>query len=218
MKRLFIIVEGQTEELFVEEVIRPYFWSLGLYDVTPVKIQTSKGFKGGFVSYQHLRKNALILLNETNTIVTTLVDFYRIPKSLPNYDSCMRNKSATEKVECLEKSMSDDIGLQNRFFPYVQLHEFEALLFSSSIGFDVYFNSDVTEAVHQVQLQFDNPEDINEGAETAPSKRLMRIISDYEKVNHGNIIALQIGIHKIMEKCPRFKDWIEKLIKTLKIN
>ena len=56
MKRLFIVVEGQTEEAFVKELMSPYFIQNGIYDVRPVLIQTSKGHKGGFVNYEHLKK------------------------------------------------------------------------------------------------------------------------------------------------------------------
>lgn len=50
MKRLFIVVEGQTEEAFVKELMMPYFMQNGIYDVRPVLIQTSKGHKGGFAA------------------------------------------------------------------------------------------------------------------------------------------------------------------------
>lgn len=35
MKRLFIIVEGQTEEAFVKELMAPHFMRNGIYDVRP---------------------------------------------------------------------------------------------------------------------------------------------------------------------------------------
>lgn len=50
----------------------------------------------------------------------------------------------------------------------------------------------------------------------APSKRLLAIKENYDKVIEGNLIALEIGIEKILEKCPRFKAWIEKLINRCK--
>jgi hypothetical protein len=34
----------------------------------------------------------------------------------------------------------------------------------------------------------------------------------YDKVFEGNLIALEIGIHTILEKCPRFRAWVEKLM------
>ncbi|MDE6480579.1 MAG: DUF4276 family protein [Muribaculaceae bacterium] len=59
---------------------------------------------------------------------------------------------------------------------------------------------------------FENPEDINSSPEGAPSKRILRIIPDYDKVMYGNIIALEIGLRTILEKCPRFNNWVNTLI------
>ena len=44
--RLYIVVEGKSEETFVDELLRPYFNSLGFYDATPVKTLTRLDFNG----------------------------------------------------------------------------------------------------------------------------------------------------------------------------
>lgn len=44
MKRLYIIVEGQTEEEFVKTMILPYMQQFGIYEVIPILIRTSKEF------------------------------------------------------------------------------------------------------------------------------------------------------------------------------
>ncbi|MDE6009640.1 MAG: DUF4276 family protein [Muribaculaceae bacterium] len=61
-----------------------------------------------------------------------------------------------------------------------------------------------------------NPEDINSAPETAPSKRLIRIIPDYDKVLYGIIVALEIGLPTMLEKCLRFRAWVEVLIQKCK--
>lgn len=58
---------------------------------------------------------------------------------------------------------------------------------------------------------FGNPEMINDGSETAPSKRLSKIIKGYSKVNYGSLVAQEIGLLKIRAKCSRFNEWIIKL-------
>ena len=98
------------------------------------------------------------------------------------------------------------------------MHEFEALLFSSNDGFNEYFSDKEILETMQIIKQFQNPEDINSSPDKAPSKRLLTIKDDYDKVNDGNLIALAVGIHKMLEKCPRFKLWIDKLINTCKEN
>jgi hypothetical protein len=119
MKRLIIIVEGQTEEEFVKEILVPYFATYQIYAVTPIKIATSNISKGGFVNYAHLKNDAGKYLRENDTIVTMFVDFFRIPSSLPNYNYCLAtNNSIDIKIDCLEKSIATDINHPN-FIPYI---------------------------------------------------------------------------------------------------
>lgn len=212
MKRLFIVVEGQTEEAFVKELMTPFFMQNGIYDIRPVLIQTSKGHKGGFVNYEHLKNDLLRLLKSQrqDVIVTTFVDFFRCPE-LPNQNDIDMLPSHIQKVEAMEKSIYDDIN-DRRFIPYIQLHEFEALLFSSANGFEVYFDDQISKEIQGIIDSFNNPEEINSSPETAPSKRLIRIIPSYDKVIYGNIVALEIGLPVILSKCPRFKRWIDSLI------
>ena len=212
MKRMFIVVEGQTEEAFVKELMTPYFMQHGIYDIRPVLIQTSKGHKGGFVNYEHLKNELLRLLKSQgqDVIVTTFVDFFRCPE-LPNQNDIDTLPSHIQKVEAMEKSISDDIN-DWRFIPYIQLHEFEALLFSSANGFEMYFEAQISKEIQGIINSFDNPEEINSSPETAPSKRLIRILPYYDKVIYGNIVALEIGLPAILSKCPRFRRWIDSLI------
>ena len=212
MKRLYIVVEGQTEAEFTESVLRPYFNSKGIYFVEPVIIHTSKGHKGGFVNFQHLANDVSKLLKQQiNIIVSTFVDFFRIPTNIPQYHKCMEMGNVEDKITCLETHIAASIN-DRRFLPYIQKHEFEALLFSSNIGFETYFNTAIFEKTQNIIDTYPNPEDINNNPQTAPSKRLEMItLKQYDKINDGNTIALEIGIERIIEKCPRFRNWIEQL-------
>lgn len=211
MKRLYIVVEGQTEQEFINQTLLPYFCERGIYDVRPILIRTSKMGKGGFVNYRHLKNDVERLLkSEEEIIVTTFVDFFRIPSNVPCYSECLRLNSSEKKVEALEKAIADSIG-DKRFFPYIQLHEFEALLFSSNKGFEKYCEEHVHTKTKEIVDGFANPEDINTSAETAPSKRLLKIKPAYDKVLEGNLIALEVGISAMLEKCPRFKEWVDQL-------
>lgn len=211
-KRLFIVVEGQTEEAFVNELMIPYFVKKGVYDVNAVLIKTSQGHKGGFVNYLHLKNDILRLLKsqDQNVLVTTFVDFFRCPQ-LPGQKDIDTLPSHNKMVEAMEQNIASDIN-DRRFIPYIQLHEFEALLFSSVKGFEVYFDENVSKQIQGIIDSFENPEDINSGQETAPSKRLLQIIPEYDKVLYGNIMALEIGLQCILKKCPRFSNWIDSLV------
>lgn len=220
MKRLIIIAEGQTEEEFINKSLMPYFLGKGIYAVSAIKIQTSRGHKGGFVHYSHLRNDLIQKLSESNVIVSTLVDFFKIPTSVPSYQEMSKFSNIDDKIDLLLKGMRDDIN-NRRFVPYIQKHEFEALLFSSNIGFEeMYDNPKIFQATKSIIDKYDNPEDINNHPNTAPSKRVTKIIAEngekYNKVVDGNLIAETIGIEIIIEKCPRFKNWLDVLVSKLK--
>lgn len=212
-KRLYIVVEGQTEEEFVKDIIYPYFQELNVF-VYPVIIHTSKGHKGGFVNYEHLKNdvNRLLKSQGQDVVVTTFVDFFRCPE-LPECDIWSKIPSHFERVAEMENAIKRDIN-DRRFYPYIQLHEFEAILFSSDGGFKKYFDENNTCELQGIIDSYDNPEEINSSPEGAPSKRLLRIVPEYDKVMYGNIIALEIGIAAILEKCPRFRNWINTLIEV----
>ena len=46
-----------TKKEFVENSLRNFFISKGIFDVRAIMIQTSKGHKGGFVNYEHLKND-----------------------------------------------------------------------------------------------------------------------------------------------------------------
>lgn len=213
MKRLFIVVEGQTEQEFVNEVIAPYLRNFEIYSVTPLLIRTSRFGRGGMANYEHLRNTIKMSLvsKQEDFIVTTLIDFFRIPKNMPSYKEAMDYETNAEQVIALEKAINDDIN-DRRFFSYIQLHEFEALLFSNNKGFESCFDENVARKTSEIISSYPNPEDINSSPQGAPSKRLIAIKNDYNKVIEGNIIAIEVGINSMLEKCPRFAEWIDRII------
>lgn len=92
------------------------------------------------------------------------------------------------------------------------MHEYEALLFSSIAGVSKYWSPEKSQKVEKIIASFENPECINTSPEGAPSKRLIAISPDYQKIIDGNIFALEVGIDKILAQCPRFAAWVQELI------
>lgn len=218
MKRLYIVVEGQTEQEFVNTLLRPWFSGHGIFDIHPILIRTSKHGRGGHVNADHLKNTINGLLRETNDtelIVSTFIDFFRIPDNMPGYKEAMQLGVSTDQVASLEMALAKTIQ-DWRFVPYIQRHEFEALLFSSNAGFEKYCDEEQSCKTSAIVDSFQNPEDINSSPETAPSRRLQAIIPNYDKVILGNILALEIGITKIITRCPRFANWLQALLKRLK--
>lgn len=106
-------------------------------------------------------------------------------------------------------------GYDPRFcLPYIQMHEFEGLLFSDPLAFEWVqdgWNETAKAALLAVLQAFPNPEAINDSPTTAPSKRIQGILGSYSKVEHGPLVAEAIGIEAIRQQCPQFDAWLEQL-------
>jgi len=207
--RLAISVEGRTEEEFVKLVLAQH---LRTKDIEPQPVLIGKhgrGDKGGNVTVERLASE-MAKLYWSFDVVTSLVDFYGF-----------RDK-ADRSVECLERHLLEKIRDrihrrrdwdESKVFPYVQRHEFEGLLFSDVNAFTSVM--DISEEsiaeLYRIRAQFQTPEDIDDGPETAPSKRIARTISMYRKVVHGPLLARTMGLDAIRGTCPRFSQWVEHL-------
>ena len=202
---IYFIAEGATEVAFIESCVRDYFIKKNIFDI--------RGFDmGGSNSYDRYHRDVTNFLNrEHDIIVTTLIDFFRLPNNFPGYHEGKRLVGGQRQVEFIEGKVDEHIN-NARFVPYIQLHEFEGLLFTDLKGFGDIPGCDA-KTLAKLKAIIDanpNPELINDGPETAPSKRL-KIINGYKKPLHGAYIALDNGLDLIVNKCPRFKAWLEKL-------
>jgi len=217
MKRVIIICEGETEKEFCNTILIPYFAKKEIYIQSPL----IKKSMGGIVKWSELQKQiTLHLKNDSSAIVTTLIDYYGLYRkyNFPMWDNAERNPNKNERMEILEQGMLESIedSLRFRFIPYLQLHEFEGLLFND---IDVFYEQIPSrelvgiEELTQTFQQYTNPEMINNNKETSPSHRLERIILGYNKIVYGNILAEAIGLTKIKAKSPRFREWIKKIEK-----
>jgi hypothetical protein len=215
MKRLIIIGEGQTEQAFCKDILQPFFATKSIYIQNP----TIKKTKGGIVPWKELKKEILNhLKSDTTVCVTLLMDYYGIiPKhDFPEWEESQTIVDKNKRMDFLENAMLREIGkkYENRFIPYIQLHEFEGLLFCDKHVFDANFEREEFLDYNYLNETIErnaNPEMINDGKTTAPSKRLSKIILGYQKTVHGPLLAEEIGLKAMREKCPRFNNWIEKL-------
>ena len=102
---------------------------------------------------------------------------------------------------------------ETRVFSYVQRYEFESLLFSD-VGMSSKLPHTPRGAVTQlneIRSDFHTPEDINDSSETAPSKRIRRLIPRYDKRNDGPDLAALMGLEVIRQECKRFDGWVAHL-------
>ena len=215
MKRVIIICEGPTEQEFCLEVLSE---ELVKYDVY-VEAPLIKHSHGGIVAWDVIKRQILKHLQEGNVYVSMLVDYYGIKDQFdfPGWEVSKSIADKAERIHFLVGKMAEDIPEQYRyrFIPYIQLHEFEGLLFSDVSAFlNSFDQSEINyEALQSTAEAFENPEMINNSPATAPSKRLIEAIPDYNKVIFGNCVAMDIGLKKIREKCPLFNEWVENLLK-----
>lgn len=221
MKRLEVIVEGQSEREFVFQVLAPYLERCGVvksYEVFPIVIRTSPNHRGGVSKYQHLKDDILKSLSSSNQqlVVSMMIDYFRLPSNMPCPDNFDSISSDNDKANAIEQKIAEDVN-DNRFIPYIQVHEFEAFLYASSSGFDYCYGNDESrmKLLCDIIDNFKNPEEINTTPSGAPSKRILSIIPEYDKVADGNLIIMQNGIDSILNTCPRFKNWVKTLIKRL---
>lgn len=220
IRAIYIICEGQSEEEFVNGILRPYFNSQQIYDVRSILMTTSKGHKGGDVKYDRLKFNIDKLLNrETDILVTTFIDFFRLKNDFPKFEDAQAIQNKIQRVQFLEQALA--VAIDNpRFIPYIQLHEFEGLLFASKDGFE--FLPDLKPANLKSLLsavnEKENPEELNDGELTAPSKRLEQLIPGFDKNKpfYGGLIAEVNTIGAVLDRCLRFKTWVETLIEKVK--
>ena len=213
MRTIYILVEGPTEEEFVNNSLSPYLKGFGIVNTVPIGLETSQGFYGGDISYKRYKDNAeKLLFSDPNCIVTSLIDFYELRKDFPGFSATMAMPYRPDRVEHIEQEASNDIN-NERFLPYIQLHEFEALLFSDIVGFQNWFPKYVSHFQYIIN-HFKNPELINDNPEDTPSARIIKIVGKrkYSKPLHGALIAIDIGMPAILLKCPRFANWVDTII------
>jgi len=215
-----VLVEGQTEETFVKQILYNYLIPFDVFLIPTIistkRIKSGQKFKGGLTDAnfdQFLSDLRKIIYSTPQGFVTTFIDYYAIPSKFPGYDEKTIFSTQIEKVVFLENMLFESLGSPRNFIPYIQLHEFESLLFADENG----FNSNISAKdpnlpkLHRIINSFPNPEDIDEGRDTAPSKRILKYYPGYDKVTEGNLILLNIGIERLLEKCPHFRSWVEKL-------
>ena len=217
--RLNMIVEGQTEEIFVNQVLKPHLGAQSVgASVRVVTTRKARGrkYRGGLTTYAKARNDIIRWIRQDqnpDVRFTTMFDLYGLPTDFPGYKTAVQNDPC-QRVETLENALADDIP-DPRFIPYIQLHEFEALLLSVPVKLDAQFDNRADEIarLEAMVAQEISPEHINDGATTAPSKRIIRAIPEYEgrKASAGPIVAGQIGLPTMRAKCAHFADWLGKL-------
>lgn len=216
--RINLVVEGLTEERFVKDVLAPHFGGRGAA-VAARRVTTSRWrgrtFRGGMPSYGKVRYDlAGWLKQDAGAYVTTMFDLYGLHTSFPGYEASRGMTSGHRRAEHLEQALVGDLG-SDRFIPYLQVHEFEALLFSAPNVLDAEMvkteRPSRRRELDRIVEKYGTPEEIDD-AET-PSKRLDALYPGYAGIKAlvGTRIAARIGLEILRARCPHFDAWLRRL-------
>jgi len=215
LKKILILSEGFTEESFIRDVLHPHLGNKGVLAIPVIvatkRVKAGADFKGGITSYGKFRKEIKMLLADTSAAcVTTMIDYYGLPGDFPGRGE-LSKESIFERANRLEQAFARDVD-HRRFVPYLSLHEFEALLFSSpeeiaGIAPDVNAENKLL----AIKRSFASPEEINDNPQTHPAARITGLILAFRKIPHSPLIVGRIGLTKIRNECRHFDAWLTKL-------
>jgi hypothetical protein len=225
---LYILVEGDTEERFANQVLVPHLANFEVCAyVSRVITRGRRGrpeAQGGGYTYEAWKDDLTTWIKQQGhrpqAWFTTMLDLYgleALADTFPGFDACREFADPYKKVASLEQAWGQDINFY-RFVPYLQLHEFEALLLVDSAMLKRRFvehAKQVDRLTAEISDVGKAPEQINDGRQTAPSKRIIRHIPQYgrQKADAGSLTAAAIGLPRLRAACPHFGSWLEKLEK-----
>ena len=224
--KLHVLCEGQTELRFASKVLTTYWVVKGII-VLPQLLITSrkKNARGGILSYQQAKRDLTFMIrgaqdNEQEVhYFTSMFDLYALPDDFPGFAEASALKDYAQ-VAKLEEAFEKDVNYY-KFIPYIQLHEFEALVLCDIDGLaDSYPNSaeKLAELKKEVTMQYgNNVELVDNSVETAPSKRIIKALKGeyhYDKPKSGTEITDKIGVDVLRSKCKHFNDWLATIEKT----
>ncbi len=222
MARLYLFAEGQTEQTFADTVLKPHLANLGVYMRKPTLIaharRKGKVHRGGGRNFRAMQDDINRRRKHesgNDVFFTTMIDLYGLQAQFPGAEEAEKLRNDPYKrVEALESSWLDETD-DSRFIPFIQLHEFEAYLFSDVSQFSFFFEGADSRisALQRIVDDFQSPELINDGQHTTPSQRIIAQFPEYSKTTVGPQMAELIGLEKIRSRCRHFNSWIERLEK-----
>lgn len=224
MPRLLVHVEGLTEETFVGALLGPFLYERGFASVSARLVGNARQRerRGGIKAWESVRKDIINhLKGDAGCCSTMMVDYYALPQG----DGAWPGRAAATGLPFVQKAAAvegailadvvaafGDARIAQRFVPFVVMHEFEGLLFSDCGRFGQGIGRrDLAAPFQAIRDQFPTPEEIDDSPLTAPSKRIQALIPGYEKPLLGNLAALEIGLERIRDECPHFRDWLVRL-------
>ncbi len=217
MKKLLIVVEGDSEERFVRGPLKAHLPPH--LDLKAIKVQTGwhpdgSAARGGGDWTKWSADIRACLAPPGERIVTTMFDLYGLPRNFPGLDAAANAADTAQLAQPLEDRMRDEIA-DERFVPFLLRHEFETLVLAALPQLAELLPRDKRSALDPLQEAVgDDPEAINCGPTTAPSRRLQAADIGFSKLVHGVPAVQAAGISALARACPRFGAWVARLEKS----
>lgn len=213
-QRLHLLVEGQTEEIVVSNVIGPYLadrgWTVSHSIVTTKRPAGGPNYKGGVSGWIKIEREIKLLLRDSSlNVLTTLFDFYAFPPDGPGMADIPPGLSPHDRVSHVEQSMANAAS-DRRFVPHLILHELETWVFAAAEQVGCLLPR-LTEQLLKDVRDAGGPELVNDGADTAPSKRISSYCPEYSKTNDGPLAIADLGVDALRAQCPHFDAWLNIL-------
>ncbi|MDU0289470.1 DUF4276 family protein [Saccharothrix longispora] len=211
LRRLHLLVEGQTEEVVADLVIRPHLerlgWTTSLSLVKTKRPAAGPAHKGGITGWRQVERDVRLLLNDTSLdVLTTLFDYYAFPDECPG----MADRPPGDvyrRVEHVERCLAEVVG-DRRFRPNLVLHELEAWVFAAADELGLLLGVELAERLKRDVAAAGGPELVNDGPATAPSKRLLAYCPTYLKTSDGPIAVEELGVARLRAVCPHLDAWL----------
>ncbi|MFE3599045.1 DUF4276 family protein [Streptomyces sp. NPDC059142] len=212
-----VLCEGQTEETMVREFLGPELEPEGIFLVPTILLTGSTAGgpsgRGGVSKWSKIEKDLRNRLSSTPhwAAVTTLLDYYGLPPDSPGMAD-RPTGSPRQRVEHVEQRIAERIN-HPRFVPYLVMHETEAWVFAAAEQLAEWYEDPALGG--ELQRQADaagGPELVNNGPDTAPSKRLQRLLPGYNKRLDGPVAVTQLGLPALRAVSPHFDSWICELL------
>lgn len=142
-----------------------------------------------------------------------MIDLYGLDSQFPAFDAS-RLLPPYARVARLEQAFGARIS-HHHFIPYLQLHEFEALLFADPAHTESWLQLDHPElpigSLTAIRQAYQTPEEINDSVLTAPSKRILSLYAGYNKIADGILILKDVTLPVLRRECPHLDNWITRL-------
>jgi len=218
LTRVLLLVEGQTEETFVNRVLAPHLVPFGVFVERASLLRTKEPpagspYKGGVTTFDRIGRDTHRLLSDSDAVVTTLLDLHGLPDDFPDLPAARAIADPLARAQHLETAFAQRIDHQ-RFRPFLAVHEFEALIFA--VPDTAERTTGIPGLAALVQRAADaagGPELVNQNPATIPSRRLDAMARQlarrgYSKTLDGPETLLASGLSAPRTLCPHFGAWL----------